>query len=265
MQNSIANLPLEVLGGPKTNPREYASYKVDCLHFVMNHLTPHKAEPDPSNLLKTWQAAGELYDDNSVLQYSNTVKEKFGTWVFIALYLKNKHTIENTGACNTITSFFAAQRLQVELLRMVALDLIEREGRSATAEKVRQKYDIQHIPFDALYLDSTYFEPASNLLMWRWLCLITSCYDENVIKTILHHYIGNVFVSPQVVAEHLYTGPQIAFDDLLECYISRYERDFLVRYNIELFDEKEINPQTKTPDSAIFISQLINEKNQWPV
>lgn len=263
---TLHTIPLEPKGGPINDPMEYAHFKIDCLDFIMSYLGSHKKPALEKQILSTWQEASEfafvachhLHDD------SNRIHNKFGAWVFCTIHLKNPHTIRSTGSFNTVIALILSQRLQVELLRMVVLECLDRCGDLSLRQMLGQKYAVYNPPLKLLYLDSTLLDPTTNFLMWRWLCLIASCFEDGLIIQVLHDYVANHFNDPATVAEHLYMGQSFNFCTDLDRYQMRYDKDFLVRYGVDLADIEYTNNGQSYEDTKMYIEQMIAEKDKWP-
>lgn len=260
MQQRQPYLPVEPLGGKTAHPSEYADYKVACLSFIMDYVGKFKPPISHKNILLTWEDAEDMLRSlPTQLMENNHINQMFPVWVYIAVHLKNRHTIEHTGAYNITTALQLVPRIQVELLRMVVMQLIAYHGEGNVRRIFKDTYGVDNPPLDLFDLDSTLLHPAGHLLMWYWLSAVACCFEENAIIRILDYYVSTEFGSRTIVAEHLYKGTKVCFCSMLDLYETYWDKDFLVRFGIRTND---------TFDSSYTSQDLINmitsEKSKWP-
>lgn len=264
MVSLFQNRPPEPMKGLRFNPHDYADYKFECVNFLKKHVLIHRPKYSEEYIIDNIMASYQLVADNPVLVMKpNRIQRDFGLWFFFALYTRNTHTISSTGACNITLAGMITQRTQVELLRMVVLELIESKGIQATRLMLNREVGVKEIPFDAFLLDSTVLEPSINLLMWYWLCLVASCFPEQQIKELLDNHIKKEFTDTSTVAEYIYDAGQVNFDDNLERYLSRYEQDYMMQYGVDLSNIEHL-AQEGDLETSSFIKQLLSVKEKWP-
>lgn len=264
MASLFQNRPTEPMIGLRCNPKDYGDYKSECVSFLKNHVLIHKPKYSEEHIIANLMASFQLVADNPVLVMKpNRIQRDFGLWVFVALYIRNAHTISSTGAYNITLAGMIAQRTQVELLRMVVLELIESKGIHETRLMLNREIGVKEIPFDAFLLDSTLLEPSINLLMWYWLCLVASCFPDQKIKELLDSHIQKEFTDTSIVAEYIYDAGQVNFDDNLERYLSRYEQDYMMQYGLDLSNIEHLG-QAGNLETSSFINQLLSVKAKWP-
>lgn len=250
---------------------EFGEYKVACLHHLMNYLTPHKRVPSDEAILLNCRACESLLSNlNPKLFEPNNISLNFPVWVYIAVHLRNNHTLANTGSVNGYISLFLVQRLQVELLRMVLQEILGYYGEDAFCKKIADKHDITEEMIDILDIDSTKVTLAMNYHMWCWMCLMADAFEPATIKRLLGMYISEEFISKSAVAEHLYTGgPDVSFGSNLDKYMSYLDNCYLVKYGVGMNSHENYSPDAPELydtdfQSKFFLKHIIDEIEIWP-
>lgn len=277
---NMNNLDLNVPTPPKpnkfANPDEFAKYKVDCLRYVMDFLQPYKDYGTDEQMIKNANYVKNVLANcdffPEMFHYKN-VHNHFPLWVFIAIHLKNPHTLKYTGSKNGHISIFLAKCVQLEILREVVVGYIETWGKDSISQMLFEDYQITDIPFEAFYYNTTLLAHEVRHELWHWFCLILSYCDETNIIKIINQIVSTKFTSRQNVAHYLCTGELDYFSTLLDQYFTCLDRTYLVSMGIKTHTVVTTDPETgekiyqevpiDTKNNPI-IAKIAEEIDKWP-